>query len=260
MNVMDLLKCLTLPINHNWGDKIPNPKGALYFRDNGASVLAVAHLDSVMVRKPILRKNSVVGTPQLDDRLGVWVLLDLLPKLGVTIDVLLTDCEERGLSTAEYFTPPREYNWMFAFDRRGADVVMYQYEHSEYVDLVENYGFHVNWGTYSDICSLEHLGITGFNIGAGYYREHTRQCHADLNVTKRQAERFARFWTDHNATPLPAVITNLANPDNNFCNYWKSDDWWWTINKLANEYDYDSVSEFIRDGGLELCDMRHVED
>ena len=36
----------------------------------------------------------MVFAPQLDDRLGVWCLLNALPTMGVNLDVLLTTGEE----------------------------------------------------------------------------------------------------------------------------------------------------------------------
>ena len=199
-----LLECLTLPTNSpKWGERLDNPDGELFFRDNGASVLAVGHLDYVMWRKP-LKRHKIVWCPQLDDRLGVWVLLNLLPNMGVNVDVLLTDLEESGRTTAQHFKPAKEYNWIVEFDRRGTDVVMYQYECDEYEAILGGYGFKCGWGSFSDICELGHLDVAGFNFGTGYYHEHTTKCSANIQETKEQASKFQQFYNDYKDTKLLA--------------------------------------------------------
>lgn len=187
-------------------DKNALLKGSAYrFIDNGANILAVAHLDI----HPNIADNNFFGesegrvySPALDDRLGVYILLDLLPSLGVKVDVLLTDDEEIGRSTAQLFESTKAYNWMFQFDRHGTDVVMYQYHSSGLCDLLESVGFKVGNGSFSDICYLDHLGISGFNFGTGYYKEHTLTCYANLSEVEVQVKRFVAFFTQFSGVPL----------------------------------------------------------
>ena len=77
--------------------------------DRGESVLGVAHLDHVQQAKHFRveprEEDLVVYNPRLDNRLGVYLLLDLLPELGLGFDVLLTMDEEIGESTASKFAP-----------------------------------------------------------------------------------------------------------------------------------------------------------
>jgi acetylornithine deacetylase/succinyl-diaminopimelate desuccinylase-like protein len=81
------------------------PENWYAFRDNGASVLAVAHLDTVVRHQQRLCNfvetagGEIVYSGALDDRLGAYVILDMLPKLGINVDVLLTVGEESGQST-----------------------------------------------------------------------------------------------------------------------------------------------------------------
>lgn len=181
---------------------IETPDGPLIYQDNGSNVLAVSHLDAVMFDKPRIRKTKrrglVVECPQLDDRLGAWVILDLLPQLGVKCDILLTDGEECGRTTAAHFKPRKDYNWGFEFDRRGTDCVLYQYESSEdwRTDL-ERSGFYIGQGSFSDISKLDHLGVCFCNIGTGYHMEHSRQCYAELRDTLEQARTLAAFYRKH---------------------------------------------------------------
>lgn len=182
------------------GDVKDTADGPVIHIDNGGSVLGVAHLDWVLYREPTISKNKhKVFCPQLDDRLGVWVILDLLPTLyGIKYDVLLTDSEECGRSTAKDFTnPPKDYNWMFQFDRRGSDTVLYRYDSPENRKRLEGFGLKTGTGTYSDICKLDHLGVSGWNIGTGYFQEHSQACNADLKITRGNAHKFKDFFLAH---------------------------------------------------------------
>lgn len=194
------------------GDYQSTPDGQLVWIDNGADTLGVAHLDYVL-RAPASIRGHKVYCPQLDDRLGAWVLLFLLPELGVNCDILLTDNEEIGRSTARYFQSPVDYNWMFEFDRRGTDTVLYDYDSRENRELLEGAGFDVGFGSFSDICYLDHLGITGFNIGTGYYREHSRECWGNLIETLSQAHKFAEFWEENQDLYLPSPALDDWRPD-----------------------------------------------
>lgn len=185
------------------------PDDFYHFRDNGSSILAVAHLDTVAM--PDERACHIVDTEAgpvvlsraLDDRLGAYVLLDLLPSLGITHDLLLTVGEESGRSTAEFFVPPKDYNWMIEFDRGGTDVVMYQYDDDDTADLVIEAGARVGDGIFSDICYLEHLGVKGFNWGVGYQDYHGPRSHAFLSDTFDMVARYLRFHASNAGAWLP---------------------------------------------------------
>ena len=115
----------------------PAPANYYHFKDNGSDILAVAHLDTVAGRKARTARivdteaGPVIHSRALDDRLGAYVILDMLPKLGLTFDWLLTTGEESGMSTAAFFDAPKKYRWIIEFDRGGTDVVMYHYEDPE---------------------------------------------------------------------------------------------------------------------------------
>jgi len=116
---------------------------------------------------------------------------------------LLTDGEEAGRSTAAHFAPEKKYNWIFEFDRAGMDCVLYEFQDSDMVGLVEERGFEVGYGSFSDICSLQHLGVKGFNFGTGYHEPHTPNCHANINETIASAIMFVDFAKDLHGTRLP---------------------------------------------------------
>lgn len=196
----------------SFGESVPTPEGNYIFRDQGERVLGIAHLDTVLPCTQFVRDGDRVYCPALDDRLGVYLLSDLLPLLGVKFDLLLTDGEERGCSTARWFVPPRRYNWMFSFDRAGTDVVMYQYDSPANRRLLQRAGFRVGVGSYSDIADLDFLGCAGFNFGTGYYRQHRPDCNADLLETREMVARFAHFWQLSRNMALPHRTGERASP------------------------------------------------
>lgn len=179
--------------------------GPVMHLDRGCPVIGVAHMDHVKFwSKPkIVKEKKEIWCPQLDDRLGIWVLLDLLPHFGVQTDILLTDSEECGRSTAKDFNTDKKFNWMYQFDRRGTDTVLYGYDSDENRARLEAHDLTTGWGSFSDICSLEHLGCSGWNVGTGYYNEHSDNCHAKLQETYFQALKFAQFFNEHKDTHIP---------------------------------------------------------
>lgn len=168
-----------------------------YYQDNGSSILAVAHLDHVQADATCQVIDTAAGllvtSGALDDRLGAYVILELLPKLGIKCDILLTTDEEIGASTASDFVSDKDYNWIIEFDRGGTDVVMYDYETNDLCDLVEASGARVGHGSFSDICLLDHLGCAAFNWGVGYQDYHGPRSHAWLEDTFRMVVRFLKF-------------------------------------------------------------------
>lgn len=177
------------------------------FQDNDAPILAVAHLDTVMGRRKFRMSNTghgpIVHSPTLDDRLGAYVIADLLPKLGVHADILFTTGEETGNSTAQFFDTDRQYNWMFSFDRTGTDVVMYDYDNAARRAMLRAVGAPVGVGSFSDIDFLQHLGCAGFNWGVGYRDYHSNSAYAPLNDTFLSVGRFLRFYEKHRDTFMP---------------------------------------------------------
>jgi hypothetical protein len=176
------------------------------FIDNGASILAVAHLDTVRddthYCRVVTKTNDLVYNACLDDRLGAYLILYKLPELlgGKAFDILLTFNEESMMSTGFWFEPPRQYNWMFQFDRRGNDVVLYQYGTSELRAALVKTGFTIGVGSYSDIADMDGVGACGINFGCGYENAHAELSYADLHITKRQVRRFVAFYQANKRT------------------------------------------------------------
>jgi hypothetical protein len=178
-----------------------------WYQDNGSKILAVAHLDTVQASRECEVTSTAGGllatSGALDDRLGAYVILEMLPALGIECDILLTTDEEMGASTAIEFDTEKQYNWIIQFDRGGTDVVMYQYDTPELRALVGNAGAQVGHGSYSDIAVLDHLGCSAFNWGVGYQDYHSARAHAFLDDTFRMVARFCKFYRANAETFLP---------------------------------------------------------
>ncbi len=189
--------------------KMDFEKGNRYlFVDNGAKILAVAHLDTVddggkyakgKSNKPVFKRTGAddleITSIALDDRLGVFLIMDVLPELGLNYDILLTTDEEIGMSTAKNFKTTKEYNWIFELDRRDyGTVVMYDYESKETKNAVSLIDYRVEQGSFSDICYLDDLGVAGFNFGVGYKYEHTNTCYTRTSWMNVVVNMFVDFF------------------------------------------------------------------
>lgn len=171
------------------------------FIDNGASILGVAHLDT-QAKSDHFAHINVLGdwwalAAQLDDRLGVFLLLDVLRHLGMEYDILLTTGEESGRSSAKKWRPPegKEYNWMFECDRKDTDIVHYQYNDHKWLKAWRDVGFNrIERGSYTDIASMDYLGVCGMNIGVGYTEYHSVWSKANMTDCAHQVMRLIRFY------------------------------------------------------------------
>ena len=177
------------------------------YRNRGNKVLAVAHLDTVQMYDHFhtfdLGDDTWILNAQVDDRLGAHVILDVLPSLGIDVDVLLTEGEESGNSTARLFHVRTDYNWIFSFDRSGDDVVGYDYETPQWKTLMKENGFTPGFGSFSDIAYLYHLGVLGFNFGTAYYHNHDKLACANLNELAQMIEKFAAFFFKYQHEHMP---------------------------------------------------------
>jgi hypothetical protein len=192
------------------GTKHTASRDYYHFRDNGARVLAVAHLDTVVGAKgrephfSTTKSGPAVVSGALDDRLGAYVILKLLPELGISCDWLLTVGEEDGQSTASFFTSKKSYDHVIEFDRAGTDVVMYQYEDPDTRKAVRASGATVGNGSFSDICYLEQLDTKAFNWGVGYRGNyHSEKGYAFLTDTFTMTARYLRFHAQNSGTIMP---------------------------------------------------------
>lgn len=176
------------------------------FTDNNSKILAVCHADYVA---NIGRHfgfchvddwDTLVFSPQLDDRLGVYTILYVLPALLKTrFDILITDKEEIGQSTAGLFKTDKQYNWMFSFDRRENQTVMYKFDTCMRPSVSKHFGT-PGVGSFSDICRLGHLGCGGFNVATGYSKEHSETCFASMKQWAKSVINFIGFYNEYKDT------------------------------------------------------------
>jgi hypothetical protein len=165
----------------------------LTYIDNGADILAVCHLDVVLKATPQFY-GDFVKSPQLDDRLGAHIILDVLPAMGLKYDLILCDAEEIGQSTAANFIPPKAYKWAFEFDRQGTDSVLYDYESNKSWKKAVSKFSQVGQGSFSDISELTDWGFCAVNWGCGYHMQHSLRCYANLRDTNMMVNQFVKFY------------------------------------------------------------------
>ena len=177
-------------------ETIGNTKTRYRFIDNGGDILFVVHADNVINSKNFRHKNNRVYSPNLDDRLGLYLALDYFPSIGIIADVLITDNEEIGQSTARYFETNKHYNWICELDRRGTDSVSYMYNNDNWIDTLSYYFGLIGYGGYSDICELEYMKTSCFNLGIGYHKQHSLKCYCDLKELYMQIDKFVKFYND----------------------------------------------------------------
>lgn len=219
----------------------PAPDNFYFYKDNGSNILAVAHLDTVghaedrRCRFVVTEGGgTVVFSRALDDRLGAYIILELLPLLGLNYDILLTVGEESGRSTAAYFEPPKGklYDYMIEFDRGGTDVVMYQYDDAEVRQLVKDCGARVGDGSFSDISYLGHLEVKGFNWGVGYQDYHGPRAHAFLDDTFAMLSRYLTFAEQNEGVAMPHYADG---DDDGYGTKWRAG--WLDWDDCGSEYD-----------------------
>lgn len=200
-NFSDVVPWLTRTRDDVPGDRLPvsDARGVLIHRDNGGDVLLVAHLDWIgeTARRPPAPRveGMIVRHPALDDRLGCWAIEQLAPLVGA--DLLFTDCEETGMTTASEFRPAhRRYRCIVSLDRMGTDAVLYQYASARrWSRAVRRMVGPVGAGSFSCIGALDHLGVCAVNLGVGYHDHNGPDCWADLRLTGAQLDRAVSFIT-----------------------------------------------------------------
>lgn len=230
----------------NRGGQIKGKLGEQHaFLDNDSNILAVVHTDTVQDCNHFavaeITDETIIYNPKLDDRLGVYTILDLLPKLGINPDILLTENEEIGQTTAADFKSAKQYNWIIEFDRAGTDAVTYQYDFEAQVEE----HFKIGQGLFSDISEMDHLNCMAFNIGVGYHDAHSRRAYMILEEYIDQIARFVRFHDNNADTHFPYKrIKSIFD--------WEEDEALYHCKKCA-EYFYMEEIENMEENGIACC-------
>lgn len=212
---------------------IENKTGHLLWarrKDRDAKALAVGHIDTVVphaqgrfkmetVESNVQGKNiNIVHHPHHDDRLGIATMMEVLPLHNVKFDILITDFEETGSSTAKMFSPwwdtdeaPKDkpaYNHLVEFDRGGSDVVLYHFGVGDDEDtkkfkaaVGDCWGDkNIGRGSYTDIVSLPNLGCKGLNVGIGYKNPHAITGYTTLEHYAYGIQTYLEFYNKHGDT------------------------------------------------------------
>jgi len=142
---------------------------------SGGKILLVAHVDTVLKPvKPRIKKKRIKGRG-LDDRLGIYMAMTILEEHPEIVDVLITDDEEIGMSTAS-LVPTEDlanYNCIIELDRGGDDFVHYGLAGPDLVYAYEEYA-DKGFGMASDIMHLNKPNCGCINVGIGYYKAHAK--------------------------------------------------------------------------------------
>ena len=237
--------------NSYWNFKFQTGKGFLYV-DRGAKILGVAHMDTVAdspTKKALsTTKITKIGADdnyiesiRLDDRLGVFFLMDVLPYYGLKYDVLLTTDEEIGMSTAKNFTTTKKYNWIFELDRRDyGTAVLYNFDTKEIRNALNSLDYKIETGSFSDICDLDNLGCAGINFGTGYKYEHTNACMTRTSWMNVVVNMFTDFFATYknNKFAYEKPVTKYGTHWNKYSGYvrnYGSESYDWYEDKYAAE-------------------------
>lgn len=167
--------------------------------DNKAPILLVAHIDTVQTPR-LDRVNRGAG---FDDRLGVYLGHKLARSHPHLFDLLLTDYEETGGSTARYFAPSHDYKLIAELDREGEDYVDYDLASNELRKVLKDCGLKHAEGLWSDICYMDHVKCNKFNLGLGTHHGHSKDSGFDMGVFDRQVKKFLDFAEMYRDTSWP---------------------------------------------------------
>jgi len=170
------------------------------FIDRDSKVLFIAHIDTVLSPKYIRKKTKKkkvrrVYAQGLDDRLGCMVAYELSTELQA--DLLITDHEESAASTGQ-FHDLKDYNWIVEFDRAGNDVVTYNLDCADFVDVLDRF-WDVGYGSFSDVCQLK-TDVCCMNLGIAYEYAHSKDSYVDVVKLEEQIEQFKLFYAEYKDT------------------------------------------------------------
>lgn len=178
-------------------------KDQYLYIDRGSDIIAMAHLDTVCRLTGITSaKNDKVHATGLDDRLGAWIIMELLPSLGVNFDVVLTDNEERGQSTIKNFDPTKTYKWAFEFDRADDDVVTYSKDTPAFMAQLTKHFKTIGRGSLSDITTFKGK-CCAVNIGTGLKFGHSETSYFEVSTLENQLTRFLAFLEENKNIAYP---------------------------------------------------------
>lgn len=184
MNEASLLKTMNTYLKRFY-NKVTYTKDYVYAIGD-IPITLVAHVDTVFKEKPedvfYDRVKNVLWSPQglgADDRAGVFAIINIV-KSGLRPHIIFTTGEEMGGLGAQVLTyrepkPFAEMKYIIQLDRRGKDdCIFYECDNVKFVEYIKSFGFHEEYGSFSDISELcPTWRIAGVNLSIGYKNEHS---------------------------------------------------------------------------------------
>lgn len=228
MDLMALRECLGRPVDEFFPAWFPKETRYKHI-DNGSRILGVCHVDTVCPVSSQLFISKDGGTlygSNFDDRLGYFVLMHLLPSIGINLDVLVCDHEEMGRSTGKYFLGADKYDLVVEFDRAGADYVDYGFGSVALDDSLKKHGFKKAHGSFSDISTMN-TEVARVNIGIGYHKAHSVKSEMSPMEFWAQMNRFISWYTEYIGAPVRYLADDpygLSEFSRGWYDSWR-DDW-----------------------------------
>lgn len=153
-------------------------------------ICLVAHMDTVGEYNSSYPPDMTLYDPEedilhvvsgctLDDRLGIYIILNIL-SAGYRPSIIFTDLEESGGVGAKELVKkfpicPFKINFIIELDRQGQnDAVYYTCGNKEFQEYINSFGFETQIGTFTDCLVLgEAWDIAAVNLSCGYMWEHS---------------------------------------------------------------------------------------
>ena len=89
----------------------------------------------------------------------------------------------------------------------GFDCALYQYDDDETRAAVTAAGYQPVWGSYTDVCELDHLGVKAFNFGVAYRDYHSKNAHIYTGELSELLLMFQDFYEMFKDTTFPHKYT-----------------------------------------------------
>jgi len=238
---------------------------------SGEKILLVAHIDTVLrPTKPRFKKKRIKARG-LDDRLGVYMAMSILSEMSDVVDVLITDDEEIGQSTAS-MVPTEDlagYNCIIELDRAGTDFVHYDLADDDLIDAYTEFADE-GFGFGSDIGHLKSPSCGCINVGIGYYKQHAKDSYAkteDFVKAYHDVKKFIGKYQDvHFKAHIPAPMPKYSGKYNNYgssANYYNryyndiyKDDYYYGTKKLEKK---EEKIPYCEECGTELFFLDEIE-
>ena len=211
----------------------------------GSKILLVAHIDTVLPpTTPVFNQGRILAQG-LDDRLGVYLAFALFGQRN-DVDVLITDEEEKGSSTAELVPSfaTQQYNMIVGLDRKDLDFVDYGRADDALIDAASEFR-EWGWGSFSDIDFFKAYHCGCINWGIGYHDAHGKGSYVKVDDLVKCIKELTGFLDKHGKThfqPHEPVLTTKGFGKYNYDwsntgkDYYASVGTWHDDDAICNHY------------------------